>query len=258
MSIAVMTNVWEHSPSTGNELVVLLALADSADDEGKCWPGVQRLAAKARVHRATVFRLLGCLRDSGEIIVERRPGQASVYRLAKYAVQAPVTTAPSGSRDATRRTLRPVAKHDPSQSATRRTGATIEPSVNNLVNQPLSVPVGTSTPSGSRQETRTTLPAGKAAGQQKDKARTPREPKPLWDAFCAAWHLPPSGGRHKSLAGEFDRDCVAAGATADEFRQYVAMSLADGSWGEYVQVHNTRSRFLAWRDRRHSDAVVRF
>lgn len=133
MSIAVMTNVWERSPSTGNELVVLLALADSADDDGKCWPSVQRLAAKARVHRATVFRLLASLRDSGEIDVERRLGQASVYRLAKYAVEAAGALEPVKSQSTTRRKRRPVAQRDPSQSATRRTGATIEPSVNNLV-----------------------------------------------------------------------------------------------------------------------------
>lgn len=124
MSIAVMTNVWKNSDATGNALLVLLALADASDDDGRCWPSVDNLAAKARVHRATAFRLLGELRGSGEIEVDRRPGRASVYRLTRYAV-----TATEEPEKPTRRRKQPVAKRDQSQPATRRNCATIEPSI---------------------------------------------------------------------------------------------------------------------------------
>ena len=44
-----MSEVWEHADSEGGELLVLLALADFADDSGWCFPSVPVVAAKARL-----------------------------------------------------------------------------------------------------------------------------------------------------------------------------------------------------------------
>jgi hypothetical protein len=38
MSIKVMSQVWEHSTRKGTRLLLLLALADFANDEGICYP----------------------------------------------------------------------------------------------------------------------------------------------------------------------------------------------------------------------------
>ena len=35
MSIKVQSHVWEHSPAKGGELLILLAIADFADDNGE-------------------------------------------------------------------------------------------------------------------------------------------------------------------------------------------------------------------------------
>ena len=43
-----MTAVWELSPYRGERLLIHLALADYANDEGICWPGQRTLARKAR------------------------------------------------------------------------------------------------------------------------------------------------------------------------------------------------------------------
>ena len=48
MSIAWMNYVWEHSDQKGTSLLLLLAIADHANDDGICWPSVARLAHKAR------------------------------------------------------------------------------------------------------------------------------------------------------------------------------------------------------------------
>ena len=50
MSIKLMAQVWEHSEiSEPSELLVLLALADWANDDGECWPAMKTLGAKARI-----------------------------------------------------------------------------------------------------------------------------------------------------------------------------------------------------------------
>ena len=40
MSIKRMNAVWNLSKQSGSALLVLLALADRADDDGFCWPGL--------------------------------------------------------------------------------------------------------------------------------------------------------------------------------------------------------------------------
>lgn len=69
-------------------MLVLLALADFADDEGFAWPSQVTLGRKARVSERTVRDVLGRLVESGEIIVVRRGGRrgdqvvSSVYRVS--------------------------------------------------------------------------------------------------------------------------------------------------------------------------------
>jgi hypothetical protein len=67
MSIRVMSQVWEESEHSGGKLLVLLALADAANDEGICWPSIATLALKSRMSERNVQRLLRELELSGEI-----------------------------------------------------------------------------------------------------------------------------------------------------------------------------------------------
>lgn len=84
MSHAIQTEVWRHSQHGGAELLLLLALADNADEVSrKCWPGVTYLAAKTRLSERTVQRLLRKL-DGDEIEIIRRPGKSNYYRLLSY------------------------------------------------------------------------------------------------------------------------------------------------------------------------------
>ncbi len=77
MSIKVMTRVWEFSQAAGTDLLVLLALADNANDEGECWPSIRYVAAKCRIDTRTTQRRIRSLELLGEVVVIRGGGKAS-------------------------------------------------------------------------------------------------------------------------------------------------------------------------------------
>jgi hypothetical protein len=78
MSIAVMNWVWVNSPTSGNERLVLLALADacSRDDGSGCWPSAATIARKANISERTVRRVINRLEADGYLIVHRGGGRA--------------------------------------------------------------------------------------------------------------------------------------------------------------------------------------
>ena len=71
MSIKVMMHVWDKSPVSGSELLLMLALADSSNDDGVCWPSVTKLALKTRINERHVRRLLADLTKDG--LIEKNP-----------------------------------------------------------------------------------------------------------------------------------------------------------------------------------------
>ena len=78
MSIAVMNWIWANSPASGNERLVLLALADacSRDDGTGCWPSAATIARKANISDRTVRRVIARLEADGQVIVHRGGGRA--------------------------------------------------------------------------------------------------------------------------------------------------------------------------------------
>jgi hypothetical protein len=94
------TWVWQHSEASGNDLLLLLALADIADDTGKCWPSVAHLAEKTRLSRATVQRRLHAMTEEGRLRTEDRRGTSNVYylRLDREDPQVPQSEASKGSQ----------------------------------------------------------------------------------------------------------------------------------------------------------------
>lgn len=75
MSIRVMTQVWDSTEAKGTDRLVLLAIADSADDDGSnAWPSMARLAHKARVSERTVQRSIRTLETMGLLAIEDNAG----------------------------------------------------------------------------------------------------------------------------------------------------------------------------------------
>ena len=88
MSVRVSNWVWQRSAQSGSSLVVMLALADHAhDDGGGAYPSVKSLAEKARMSERQVRRILHQVRDDGEIEIALREGlgKVNVYRFTFWS-----------------------------------------------------------------------------------------------------------------------------------------------------------------------------
>ena len=65
MSVRATNWAWSLEEVMGSEALVLLALADQANDEGFCWPSQEKLAPKARQSVSTLRRSLRSLEKMG-------------------------------------------------------------------------------------------------------------------------------------------------------------------------------------------------
>ena len=78
MSIRIMSAVWEKAPVDGGSLLVLLAMADFANDNGICWPSLPALGRKARLSERQVRRVLRDLEDAKLIMTDLGTGPHGV------------------------------------------------------------------------------------------------------------------------------------------------------------------------------------
>lgn len=80
MSVAISSACWPlQLPAT--EKLVLLCLADFADDDGVCWPSVETLIERTGLSDRCVREQLKRLEAAGLIERDRRVGQSATYRL---------------------------------------------------------------------------------------------------------------------------------------------------------------------------------
>ena len=85
MSIRIMTNVWERSDINPTQKLVLLALADWANDEGLCWPSIDRLCQKSGLKRRSVQMAIHAMEEQGILQREEVVGKG-----CKYWILSPV------------------------------------------------------------------------------------------------------------------------------------------------------------------------
>lgn len=86
MSVLITGYVFDRYPVGGNELLIALALADHASDDGtRIFPSVARLAKKTRLSERTVQRILGKMCDSGWLVLVKNEdggrGNTREYRI---------------------------------------------------------------------------------------------------------------------------------------------------------------------------------
>jgi len=79
MSIKLMSAVWERSDISSTQKLVLLALADWANDDGLCWPSIDRLAQKTGMAGRSVQRIIRDLEQVGLVKRDEVVGKGNRY-----------------------------------------------------------------------------------------------------------------------------------------------------------------------------------
>jgi hypothetical protein len=80
MSVRVMSAVWELD-LPASEKLVLLALADCANDEGLCWPSMSTIAKKCSKSDRTVQTSIKALADAGHLTRHEVLGRGCSYHI---------------------------------------------------------------------------------------------------------------------------------------------------------------------------------
>ena len=175
MSIAALNWAWSQECPNAPSKLVLLALADKANEEGECWPGMDTVAAMAGVSQRQVSTHLGRLEQAGLVVRKRR--RSSLGRLGRNVYHLNMT---SGS------TL-PV-DHEKSTSGSEDH---MDPPAHRKPDVPASgSPASPAT--GSPPQHIVHPPEGSPQGTSGGKPRKKRKPDPIFDALIDACGLDPS------------------------------------------------------------------
>lgn len=138
MSVHVTSWVWKQIIGDPEAKLVLLKLADQANDDGECWPSRRTIAAATETSISTVSRSVTYLVDRGFLTVVERArtdgGRTSnLYRFPRY-----INTDPPGLSDPPPGPTAPppgspgdpapgsaVTRHEPSSESSLNQGATM-------------------------------------------------------------------------------------------------------------------------------------
>ena len=122
MSTVIMTACWPLQGMSATHKAVLISLADNANDDGVCWPSVQRISERTCLSERAVRNALRWLETAKVLSSNQRYGRSSWYTITP-ASYAPGTTCPPAP-DA------PQPRHDvPPTPAPRAPRTVKEPSV---------------------------------------------------------------------------------------------------------------------------------
>lgn len=104
MSIEAMNWAYQQQVGDGISKSILVALANQADQDGKCWPSIDYIQRRTEFARATVVNRIAQLEAAGYLQKEKRAGdgggrKSSVYHLNIEAKFTPCTLGQSSSQD---------------------------------------------------------------------------------------------------------------------------------------------------------------
>lgn len=80
MSVRVMTRAWDADLAAMDKLV-LLALADWANDDGQCWPSIAQLCKKSGASRRYVQMAIKRMSENGHLSRVENPGKGAFYTI---------------------------------------------------------------------------------------------------------------------------------------------------------------------------------
>ena len=140
-----MNRVWEHSQAAGTPLLVLLCLADWANDDGECWPSISTIGRKCRLKDSRhVKRVIRELEKINEVVVVVEGGKSSrkggvrsnLYTITVHMPAEPIVAdrPPSASDDSGSQTPQTVVEGPPPIVADRPPEPSLDSS---MIRQPL-------------------------------------------------------------------------------------------------------------------------
>lgn len=229
MSVKAMNHVWEKSKQTGAALLVMLAIADAANDDGFCWLGMAKLARKCRQQPKNTRKYIQQAERDGELLVYERThddnpdlNHSNLYQITGLSGAA--TTPPpdlKGVVGAAPRAITPAPT--PKNARTPKNGSTPPPKIGSTPLPKL----------GARSKNRSKTPETRSV--------SPREPKPYevvpkherlliikaWSDSLSIAPVNPAGQEKNHVAAaELYRDGYRAG----HVERYVRAQMNDGYW----------------------------
>lgn len=217
MSNKALAYVFEHSKTKGSARVLMLAIADMANDDGECWPGKARLEKKVNVTLRNVIKLIQECERQGELAVIERPDTTNRYAIVGMAKEETLRLA----REPREKWMPSVEKDTTVKRDTSVTGDS------GLVSPVTVQVVSPVTPKPLYNQEQKPHVAGAARATPKQAARTEKPaPKPRprnlhFDAIVEAFGIDPAAltKTEQSNIGKVAAELKAAGYTPDDIPQ---------------------------------------
>ena len=113
MSLRAYSAVWDHFEGTSAQRLVMLALADHADEHGIAWPSWRELSEKTGLSRRQVAGHLQRIKQSGQLeVLDNQgggaPGTTPLYFITLPGLDGDPAEATQRRRRGTRRVLKPA------------------------------------------------------------------------------------------------------------------------------------------------------
>src|ERR1700761_2602861 len=89
MSVIITAKIWVLRGIPATTKLIILKLADNADDHGKCWPSVPHIASECEVSQRTVQSAILWAEKHGLIKREMRSGKSTLYQIVPGKFGAP-------------------------------------------------------------------------------------------------------------------------------------------------------------------------
>ena len=136
MSVKIMSAVWNMPDLDASERLVMLSLADHADDQGRCYPSIRRLCERTSMSDRGVQKVLGRLIERGFLSVRPNAGQGGANLYLVATTPAGMVAPPNDVHPERRSPPRTVdttppnhVRKTPEPGSPKPSGTIIEPSI---------------------------------------------------------------------------------------------------------------------------------
>ena len=93
MSNERLSAVWKYSTAEKGSLLVMLSLADRADNDGFCWPSLADISRRTKITYEYCLTLIDKQEKEGELFIHKRPGKVHQYIVTPGQTLAELITA---------------------------------------------------------------------------------------------------------------------------------------------------------------------